>query len=198
MAGAASLSDPGRRLPRRSCRRLSSYARSTAPEYLIKAAYLYNFAMFVDGLRTPSRPDSPIVIGIVGTDPFGSALDDTVRANESTAAGRRQAARSRNQDLAAVSHLFRQRRWRPNRRTIVRRDKRPCPADCGRDRGSREARRRHQFPDRGQPGPFRHQPRRRETERALTISSQAAECRQDRPQRRADAPRPHRRGECDS
>jgi uncharacterized protein DUF4154 len=50
-----------------------------SPEYLIKAAYLYNFAMFVDW---PSRafpsPDSPIVVGIVGRDPFGWALDQTV------------------------------------------------------------------------------------------------------------------------
>jgi len=50
-----------------------------SPEYLIKAAYLYNFAMFVDW---PSRafpsPGSPIVVGIVGRDPFGWALDQTV------------------------------------------------------------------------------------------------------------------------
>jgi hypothetical protein len=48
-------------------------------EYLLKAAYLYNFAMFVewpsDAFRTP---DQPIVIGILGTDPFGPALDQIV------------------------------------------------------------------------------------------------------------------------
>ena len=57
-----------------------SFARSTPPEYLIKAAYLYHFAMFVDWPADafPSR-NSPIVIGIVGTDPFGPAIDDTVR-----------------------------------------------------------------------------------------------------------------------
>ena len=51
-----------------------------SPEYLIKAAYLYNFAMFVEW---PSeafvRPDSAIVIGVVGPDPFGWALDRTVQ-----------------------------------------------------------------------------------------------------------------------
>lgn len=56
------------------------YARSTPPEYLIKAAYLYHFAMFVDwpDYAFGSR-NAPIVIGIVGADPFGSAIDDTVR-----------------------------------------------------------------------------------------------------------------------
>lgn len=50
------------------------------PEYLIKAAYLYNFALFVEWPSTAfARPDSPIVIGVVGTDPFGPALEQTVR-----------------------------------------------------------------------------------------------------------------------
>jgi hypothetical protein len=57
-----------------------SFARSTPPEYLIKAAYLYHFAMFVDWPADAfSSRNSPIVIGIVGTDPFGPAIDDTVR-----------------------------------------------------------------------------------------------------------------------
>lgn len=51
-----------------------------SPEYLIKAAYLYNFAMFVEW---PSdafpTADAPVVIGVVGSDPFGSALDSTVQ-----------------------------------------------------------------------------------------------------------------------
>jgi hypothetical protein len=57
-----------------------SFAGSTPPEYLIKAAYLYHFAMFVDWPADafPSK-NSPIVIGIVGNDPFGPAIDDTVR-----------------------------------------------------------------------------------------------------------------------
>ena len=62
---------------------LTSRARSTAapqsPEYLIKAAYLYNFAMFVDW-PPEAFPASgaPIVIGVVGADPFGWALDRMV------------------------------------------------------------------------------------------------------------------------
>ena len=41
-------------------------------EYVIKAAYLYNFAMFVEWPADAfPRQDSPVVIGIVGTDRFG-------------------------------------------------------------------------------------------------------------------------------
>jgi hypothetical protein len=57
-----------------------SFASSTSPEYLIKAAYLYHFAMFVDWPADAfSGRNSPIVIGIVGNDPFGPTIDDTVR-----------------------------------------------------------------------------------------------------------------------
>jgi YfiR/HmsC-like len=50
------------------------------PEYVIKAAYIYNFAMFVEWPADAfSRDDSPVVIGIIGTDPFGSALEEIVR-----------------------------------------------------------------------------------------------------------------------
>lgn len=53
---------------------------TVSPEYVIKAAYLYNFAMFVEWPADAfARPDSPFVIGIVGTDRFGSALEEIVR-----------------------------------------------------------------------------------------------------------------------
>lgn len=50
-----------------------------APEYLIKAAYLYQFLQYVRW-PTDSFPsqDSPIVIGILGQDPFGEAIDRVV------------------------------------------------------------------------------------------------------------------------
>lgn len=48
-------------------------------EYLIKAGFIYNFAKFVEWpSATFSQPDSPIVIGVLGTDPFGSVLDRIV------------------------------------------------------------------------------------------------------------------------
>jgi uncharacterized protein DUF4154 len=55
-------------------------AAPQSPEYLIKAAYLYNFAMFVDWPAEAFRASSaPIVIGVVGADPFGWALDKMVQ-----------------------------------------------------------------------------------------------------------------------
>ena len=53
-----------------------------APEYQVKAAFLFNFAQFVDWPAPPEAvPDSaaPLVIGILGADPFGGFLDATVR-----------------------------------------------------------------------------------------------------------------------
>jgi hypothetical protein len=50
-----------------------------SPEYLIKAAYLYNFAMFVEWPEEAfTAANAPIVVGVVGDDPFGWALDRTV------------------------------------------------------------------------------------------------------------------------
>jgi hypothetical protein len=52
---------------------------SDSSEYLIKAGFIYNFAKFVDWPSTSfSQPDAPIVIGVIGTDPFGSVLDRIV------------------------------------------------------------------------------------------------------------------------
>ena len=48
-------------------------------EYLIKAGFIYNFAKFVEWPSAAfSQADSPIVIGILGTDPFGNVLDRIV------------------------------------------------------------------------------------------------------------------------
>ncbi len=53
---------------------------AAANEYQIKAAFLFNFAKFV---VWPAKafPDAstPLVIGVLGQDPFGSYLDDLVR-----------------------------------------------------------------------------------------------------------------------
>jgi hypothetical protein len=47
-----------------------------SPEYLIKAAYLLNFAKFVEWPADSFKDDSsPINLCILGADPFGSALD---------------------------------------------------------------------------------------------------------------------------
>jgi len=52
----------------------------TTREYQIKAAFLYNFVQFVKWPGTTfSSSDAPFCIGVLGDDPFGSALDDTVQ-----------------------------------------------------------------------------------------------------------------------
>lgn len=52
----------------------------TAREAQVKAAFLYNFAQFTEWPPEAfAKPDSPLVIGILGEDPFGEALDTTVR-----------------------------------------------------------------------------------------------------------------------
>ena len=55
-------------------------ALTSRQEYRLKAAYLYNFAKFIDW-PSDSFPDdaSPIILGVLGSDPFGSALDKTLR-----------------------------------------------------------------------------------------------------------------------
>src|SRR5712675_237996 len=52
---------------------------SDSSEYLIKAGFIYNFAKLVEWPATAfAQPDSPIVIGILGEDPFGATLDRIV------------------------------------------------------------------------------------------------------------------------
>lgn len=49
-------------------------ALAATPEYQVKAAMLFSFAKFVEW---PAPLDSgPLVIGVLGRDPFGPALDD--------------------------------------------------------------------------------------------------------------------------
>lgn len=53
--------------------------RPATPEYALKAAFLFQFTRFVEWpAEAFARPDAPFVIGIVGSDPFGAALDDMV------------------------------------------------------------------------------------------------------------------------
>jgi YfiR/HmsC-like len=61
---------------------------SNSSEYLIKAGFIFNFAKFVDWPPTTfAQPDSPIVIGILGTDPFGAIIDQIVQDKKIGARG---------------------------------------------------------------------------------------------------------------
>lgn len=52
-------------------------------EYQLKAVFLFNFSQFVEWPTNAfTDSQSPITIGVLGTDPFGSSLDDTVRGEK--------------------------------------------------------------------------------------------------------------------
>jgi hypothetical protein len=52
-------------------------------EYQVKAVFLFNFTQFVSWPRESfADPQAPFVIGVLGRDPFGRALDDAVRGEQ--------------------------------------------------------------------------------------------------------------------
>jgi hypothetical protein len=55
-------------------------AQTVSHEYPLKAVFLVNFAQFTDWPTNAfDAPDSPLVFGVLGDDPFGPLLDDAVR-----------------------------------------------------------------------------------------------------------------------
>jgi hypothetical protein len=54
--------------------------QSISREYPLKAAYLYNFANYIEwpAAAFPS-PNSPFIVGVLGPNPFGSLLDELTR-----------------------------------------------------------------------------------------------------------------------
>lgn len=49
-------------------------------EYHVKAAFLYNFAKFVEWPpETMPSGSAPLVLGVVGEDPFGQVLEETIK-----------------------------------------------------------------------------------------------------------------------
>lgn len=56
---------------------------NTSKEYKVKAAFLYNFAQFVEWPTVAfSDAQSPMVIGVFGNDPFDGYLDELVRGEK--------------------------------------------------------------------------------------------------------------------
>jgi hypothetical protein len=52
-------------------------------EEKLKAVFLFNFAQFVDWPATTfARADAPLVIGVLGEDPFGAYLDELVEGEQ--------------------------------------------------------------------------------------------------------------------
>jgi hypothetical protein len=59
----------------------------TTREYQVKAVFLFNFTQFVEWPPDAFHDNTtPLVIGVLGADPFGNFLDETVRGE--TAGGR--------------------------------------------------------------------------------------------------------------
>jgi len=75
-------------------------------EYDLKAVLLYHFTQFVEWPAASfPRPDSPMVIGVLGRDPFGHALD--ILATQPAENGRRIViVRLRNLDAARNCHIL--------------------------------------------------------------------------------------------
>ena len=86
-----------------------SMAASAPPlnEYELKAAFLYNFVKFTEWpAEEPGKSDAPIIIGVLGKDPFGAALDKLIEGE--TVHNKKIVARRfpRMDDTAANSHVL--------------------------------------------------------------------------------------------
>src|ERR1700730_17938488 len=82
-------------------------AQESLPEYQVKAAYLFNFLKFVEYPEDAfADPLAPIVIGVVGEDPFGAALAQVVTGK--TVQGRDLVIRTyrTGEDLRGAHILF--------------------------------------------------------------------------------------------
>ncbi|MFI5174453.1 MAG: YfiR family protein [Terriglobia bacterium] len=76
-------------------------------EYQVKAAFLYNFAKFIEWpSNVAADPNSPFVLGIMGDDPFGADLEQTI--NGKAVNGRRLVIKrfKRGQPLDLCQILF--------------------------------------------------------------------------------------------
>jgi hypothetical protein len=80
-----------------------SATTSRADEYRVKAAFLYNIARFVDWPSAAfADGGAPVVVCVLGVDPFGTALDDALQGR--TVKGRPVTIR-RSHDLATGCHV---------------------------------------------------------------------------------------------
>ena len=81
-------------------------AQGQSGEYHVKAAFLLNFAQFIEWpVEAFADAQSPIVVGVLGDDPFGSTLEEVFR--EASAQGRPLIIqRSRHVDDLRQAHLI--------------------------------------------------------------------------------------------
>ncbi len=95
-------------------------ACATTPEFQVKAAYLFNFARYVEWPPDAFRaPNAPLIIAIVGDDPFGSTLDDLVRGEEAQGHPLLVQRYRRVEDVQDCHILFVSRLGRTERETLL-------------------------------------------------------------------------------
>jgi hypothetical protein len=71
MAGVAPLAGPARA------------EAPSAPEYQLKAVFIYNFDQFIDWPEGAfAKSDSPLVITVLGDNPFGTVLEQVTRGKQ--------------------------------------------------------------------------------------------------------------------
>ncbi len=81
-------------------------SQAAPSEYAVKAAYLVKFADYVDWPAATSSGDGAMVIAVLGTDPFGTVLDEILASKQ--ARGRKVVARrfSRIEDAAQQASIL--------------------------------------------------------------------------------------------
>jgi len=84
----------------------SSQAQNLPTEYELKAAFLYNFAKFVEWPPAKSPPDDGrFLVGVLGDDPFGPDLEKIISGKQVN--GRPVTiVRSRNEKQLAECHIL--------------------------------------------------------------------------------------------
>jgi hypothetical protein len=75
-----------------------------AAEYEVKAAFLYKFASFVEWPAL--SPDGQVCIGVLGADPFGASLDETIRGKSVNGRGFAIRRIKSGQDASACQIVF--------------------------------------------------------------------------------------------
>jgi hypothetical protein len=84
----------------------SAIQQEAVPEYQLKAVFLYNFAQFIEWPREAfSDANAPLVIGVLGNDPFGPYLDETIK-NEKVHERPLDVKRFRTLDEVKACHIL--------------------------------------------------------------------------------------------
>jgi hypothetical protein len=95
---------------------MAALGAATPTEHQVKAAFLYNFANFVEWPAAAlGAPGTPLRVCVVGADPFGGALDDAFR-NQLVQGRRVEVARGATLGALGRCHILflpqaEQRRW---------------------------------------------------------------------------------------